>query len=187
MKNLGRSEVNKRKTAEEWSLAKKWNPFNSFKLMAHVYRWEKIVRGNPIPQPVLVTVDPVNACDLNCIWCNSAYVLGARTGIMSKKLLLDVARFLSEWKSAPDWHGGVEAVCIAGGGEPLLNPSIGDFINSLVKHGIGVGIVTNGTSIDKFIEPLSKCTWVGVSVDAGSGETFKKLKGKDKFQKFICL
>ena len=51
--------------------------------------------------------------------------------------------------------------------------------------GMEVGIVTNGTEIDKFIEPLSKCTWVGVSVDAGSPETMKKIKGKDVFNKII--
>ena len=143
------------------------------------------MRGNAIPQPVLVTVDPVNACDLNCMWCNSAHVLGARSGTMSKQLLINIARFLAQWKTSPNWPEGVESVCIAGGGEPLLNQSIGDFINHLVEHGIEVGIVTNGTKIDKFIEPLSRCTWVGVSIDAGSPKTFKKLKGKDKFQRII--
>ncbi len=173
------------KNIEEWSVSKRWNPFNSYKLLAQVYRWRKIKRGIAIPQPVLVTVDPINACDLRCIWCNSGYVLDSRTGKISKKTLLSIAEFLAEWKASSKWEKGVEAVCIAGGGEPLLNPSVGDFINFLVKKGIEVGVVTNGTMIDKFIEPLSKCVWVGVSVDAGNKKTFERLKGRDRFEKVI--
>ena len=56
----------------EWSVHKKWNPFNSYKLLAHVPRWSLIKRGQPIPQPALVTVDPINRCNLRCQWCTPA-------------------------------------------------------------------------------------------------------------------
>ena len=169
----------------EWSLEKKWNPFNSFKLLAQVYRWRKILRNQKISQPSLVTVDPINICDQKCIWCNSDFILRKNKNMLSHKILLEIADFLAEWQGNKSWEKGVEAVCIAGGGEPLLNPYTGDFINRCVEQGIEVGVVTNGVSIDKFIEPLSKCTWVGVSMDAGSRETMKKLKGKDNFDKII--
>lgn len=170
---------------KEWSASKKWNPFNSYKLLAQVYRWRLIQRGNKIPQPALVTVDPINACNLSCSWCNAANILQNRKNRIDKETLLKLADFLADWKGSPDWPAGVEGVCIAGGGEPLLHPDIGSFIEACVDRGIEVGIVTNGTNIHNFLEPLSLCTWVGVSVDAGTPETFKQLKGQDSFDK-VC-
>jgi len=58
----------------EWNPSKRWNPFNSYKLLAHVDRWKGIKRGRAIPPPVLVTVDPTNLCNLNCVWCNAEFV-----------------------------------------------------------------------------------------------------------------
>ena len=161
----------------EWSVHKKWNPFNSYKLLAHVPRWSLIRRGRPAPQPALVTVDPINCCNLKCQWCNAGYILEHRRRALSRETLLRLADFLAEWQGNPDWPKGVEAICIAGGGEPLLNKHVGAFIERCVQSGIEVGVVTNGTLIDRFLEPLSKCTWVGVSVDAGTNAVFNRLKG----------
>jgi pyruvate-formate lyase-activating enzyme len=169
----------------EWSPEKKWNPFNSDKLLAQVYRWRKIKRGSPIPQPVLVTVDPINLCNHKCVWCNAGYILEKNSRQISRDGLFELADFFAEWKSHPDWEAGVESVCIAGGGEPLLNKHTGDFIDRCVENGIEVGVVTHGGLIDRYIEPLSKCAWVGVSVDAGTSETFLKLKERDNFDKII--
>lgn len=171
--------------AGEWSEAKKWNPFNSYKLLAHVYRWRLIERGSRIPQPVLVTVDPVNRCNLNCTWCNSGSILKRGNRSISRQQLLDIADFLSEWKAHDRWEKGVESICIAGGGEPLLHPDIGEFIERCIHNGIRVGVVTNGTRVDRWIEPLSQCTWVGISMDAGSAKTFKRIKGRDRFDSVI--
>jgi MoaA/NifB/PqqE/SkfB family radical SAM enzyme len=45
-----------------------------------------------------------------------------------------------------------------------------------------VGVVTNGTLIDRFMKELGMCRWVGVSVDAGTSTTYKRIKGRDKFR-----
>jgi len=170
---------------KEWSAAKKWNPFNSYKLLAQVYRWKQIEEGRDIPQPALVTVDPINVCDLKCEWCNANAILNKNKTMISESNLIKIADFLKEWKGSPKWEKGVEAVCIAGGGEPLLHPSIDKFIERLVENGIEVGVVTNGTQIHKYLEALSKCTWVGVSVDSGNKQGYKKTKKVDCFQKVL--
>lgn len=173
---------------DEWSIQKRWNPFNSYKLLTQVYRWKLIKKGRPIPQPALVTVDPINSCNFRCPWCNSAKVTSSSSKI-SRKSLLRLADFLSNWKGSPEWYGGVEAVCVAGGGEPLMHEDIGDFIERCRENGIEVGVVTNGYYIDRFLEPLSLCTWVGVSIDAGTPFTFNKIKGlpdsSDAFDRVI--
>jgi len=166
----------------EWKHDKRWNPFNSYKLLIHVEYWKKINRRNIIPAPILVTVDPSNICNLNCQWCNSEYIRTKSHIMMSEDLLIKIADYLPVWcNSTP----GVQAVCIAGGGEPLTNRHVGSFIEQLIKNKIEVGVVTNGVLIDKFIEPLSKCSWVGVSVDAGIGQTYNLYKGSSTFGKVI--
>lgn len=167
---------------KEWSPDKKWNPFNSYKLLAQVYRWRHIVRGTPVPQPALVTIDPINHCNLYCDWCNAGYLLRESPRMMSRDTLMALADFLPNWQGSPEWPRGVEAICIAGGGEPLLHPDIGAFIERVIGHGIEVGVVTNGTAIDRLLEPLSMCTWVGVSVDAGTAATYQRLKHGDCFE-----
>ena len=171
--------------SKEWASDKKFNPFNSDKLLTQVYRWRKVLRGHPIPQPALVTVDPANMCNLKCIWCNAGYILDHNSGMLSRNSMIELADFLSSWKPHTDWEPGVEAVCVAGGGEPLVNPHTGEFIDRCAGNGIEVGVVTNGTLIDKFLDPLSKCVWVGVSVDAGNAKTFETLKKRDNFDKVI--
>lgn len=151
-----------------------WTSFNSGKLFSHVGRWSKIARGNPIPPPLLVTVDPSNACNLSCNWCNAAKV-SQSNAFLSKDALRSAAKLLSEWISE-DGKYKVDAVCIAGGGEPLLNPHVGDFMLDLYSRKIDVASVTNGLLIDKFIDALLWNRYVAVSVDAGNSKTFVKYK-----------
>lgn len=160
----------------EWNPSKRWNPFNSYKLLAHVETWRKIKRGKPMPPPILITVDLVNYCNLNCKWCNAEFVRKRKTRL-SEKALDEIADFLPRWgcDNNKDTEG-VQAICVAGGGEPLMNPYAGKFIDRVVNNGVEVGVVTNGVLIDRFVDSLSNCTWVGVSVDAATKETFNELK-----------
>ena len=162
----------------EWNPSKRWNPFNSYKLLAHVDRWKKIKRGRPIPPPVLITVDPTNICNLNCLWCNAEFVRRQRKSSLSEKALAEIAEFLPRWGLGTGCaEPGVQAICIAGGGEPLLNPATGGFIDRVAANEVEVGIVTNGTTADAFIDSLSQAVWVGVSVDAATKDTYNRLKG----------
>lgn len=175
---------------QEWDPSKRWNPFNSYKLLSHVPRWRHIKRGKPIPPPVLITVDPTNRCNLDCVWCNAAYVRQERKRSLSKNALSNLADFLPHWgEGNSNWKPGVEAICVAGGGEPLLNPATGMFIDKVIENGIDVGVVTNGSKLIDTIHSLSQCTWVGVSVDAATSKTFNQLKGlppdSDRFDRII--
>ena len=145
---------------QEW--VNQFNPFNSAKLLAHVHRWECIRHGK-IPPPVLVTVDPANQCNLKCGHCNSHRVTGNHT-MLDERLNRPLATFLRGW--------GVQAVCVAGGGEPLLNP---EFIRSASQVGLQVGCVTNGLLIDNWHKLLKQCRWVGVSIDAATPETSHRI------------
>ncbi len=179
---LVRLKVDKAATAREWKKDKRWNPFNSYKLIAHVETWKHIKRGRRIPAPILVTVDPTNLCNLDCHWCNARFIRNQRQRSLSTKALNEISAFLPKWKEYSGIGSGVQAVCIAGGGEPLMNPHTGEFIDRLTRQKIEVGVVTNGLLIDHFIDALAQSTWVGVSVDAGSDKTFHAYKGRRQGQ-----
>ncbi|MDR2528251.1 MAG: radical SAM protein [Synergistaceae bacterium] len=174
------SETASSNAPTEWRAAKRWNPFNSYKLLAHVARWRQIERGRVVPPPVLITVDPANACNFDCAWCNAKYVREQRNFMLSHKTLSDIARFLPRWGEGSGYtEPGVKAICVAGGGEPLLNKATPSFIEEVCSNGVEVGVVTNGSLMHECVEALSRCTWVGVSVDAGSAGTLNKQKGLD--------
>jgi hypothetical protein len=164
--------------SEEWLPQKRWNPFNSYKLLAHVERWSQIEYGRIIPPPMLITIDPANICNFDCAWCNAKYVREHRNFMLTPKILGDIASFLPRWGAGYGYkEPGVKAICIAGGGEPLLNKATSEFIEQVRDGGIEVGVVTNGSFIGECVEALSLCTWIGVSVDAGTAETLNTLKG----------
>jgi sulfatase maturation enzyme AslB (radical SAM superfamily) len=169
---------------KEWT--NKYNPFNSDKYMAQVPKWRGIKRGSIIPTPTTISVDPTNKCNLECIWCNADYIIGQKHKDISEETLIEIADALPRWPRAPENDMGVEALCLSGGGENLLPLYSGDFLNQCSNNGIKVGIVSNGTLIHRHLESLANnCTWVGISVDAGTSETFNKLKGKNFFDKVI--
>ena len=155
-----------------------WTSFNPGKLFSHIERWKLIRRNEECPPPALITVDPSNYCNLSCEWCN-AWKMRQNQRMLSHDVLLNLAEFLSEWKSS-DGKYGVEAVCIAGGGEPLCNPYVGDFLLELNRRKIDVATVTNGILIDQYLEELLVNQYVAVSVDAAASTTFNKFKGLDE-------
>ena len=143
-----------------------YNPFNKFKLLAWVNYWKQFKEG-VIPPPVAVSVDPINTCNHRCVWCNAGSVLKQNKGMMKRDFIIDLADFLGRW--------GVRSVCIGGGGESLLNPHTGTLITNCIKKGIETAVVTNGTNVDRFLDELSLCRWIGVSVDAGTEKTHTRL------------
>ncbi len=157
-----------------------FHPFNPYKLLAQYHRWSKIKEGCRIPQPAILSLDPINACNLRCGWCNSQKVIdNSNRYRIRTELLLEIPQFLAEWQGVADFPKGVLAVCIAGGGEPLLHEAIDHLILRFHALGIDVGIITNGLLIHDHLESLALCNFVGVSVDAATRGTFRKLKGAD--------
>lgn len=152
-----------------------WTSFNSGKLFYHIERWKSIRPNSACPPPALITVDPSNHCNLACEWCN-AWKVRQNQRQMSRKALLDAADFFATWKSSDNKYG-IGSVCIAGGGEPLTNSHVGEFLDRLHFNGIKCATVTNGLLLDHFFDSLLNNQYVAISVDAGSSKTFNKYKG----------
>lgn len=176
--------MTKETATQEWT--SEYNPFNSQKLLSQLDRWKGIKdwkEGNgELPAPTTVSVDPANVCNIYCKGCNADFLMQRNSNVLSRKTLGEIADFLPTWGTAPY---NVKGVCIGGGGESLLNPHTGEFIQKLKENGIKSGVVTNGTPIHRHLEALCDTEWVGVSVDAGTPESYKQVKGADKFDQVI--
>ena len=163
---------------KEWN--NQYNSFNSYKIFKHIERWDSIVSKGIIPPPIFVSIDPNGGCNLNCKWCNAKESIKINDhNKLSIELIDKIVELLTKW--------GTRAVCVAGGGEPLLNENTPYLINELIDNGINVGVITNGVLLNKFYKDLTRCKWVGISVDAGTKETFSRIKSvkEDIFEKII--
>lgn len=168
----------------EWSTRNKYNSFNSDKGLTYYENYKKILKwldgAEYLPPPIEVNLDPIAECNLSCYFCiTQRYLRTHREEVGEmRKLPLDymykLVDFLANW--------GVEGLCISGGGEPSLHDGIWPIIMQALAKGMKVAFVTNGT---KLPPELLFCQWVALSVDAGTRETYLKIKGADRFDEVI--
>lgn len=85
---------------------------------------------------------------------------------------------------------GVRAVIFIGGGEPLVHASTPDAIARLLDRDVRVGMVTNGTHLDRLGDPaLRGLAWTRVSMDAGTQETYDRVRpsrGRSVFPRVVA-
>lgn len=132
-------------------------------------------------KPLVIELDPTEACDLACPGCVSEDIMKTKNRFTNERLL----RLGEEF-----FEVGVKGAILIGGGEPLVHPAIGKFMEYLGEHDIHLGITTNGTSMHRYLETIAKySSWTRVSMDAGTDATFNRLRptksGKSKFEKVV--
>lgn len=166
----------------EWK--DKYNSFNSDKGLAYYENYKKIMAWlngkGELPPPVECNLDPVAECNLNCYFCiTQRYLRTNRSEVGEMRVLPEeyihrLICFLEKW--------GVRGLCISGGGEPSLHPSIEFIIAHAVGTSMDVALVTNATNM---VASSIFCRWVALSVDAADRETYKRVKGVDRFNDVI--
>lgn len=131
---------------------------------------EEILDGK-IPTPVSVEIDPSNLCTQDCVWCMFKKFRRKHPDSLDPKIMFSLIEELARMD--------VRAITFTGGGEPLVNPATPRAMLTAKSLGIQVGLVTNGDLLDKDEvrdAVLETCRYVRVSLDAGSDETYYKLK-----------
>jgi MoaA/NifB/PqqE/SkfB family radical SAM enzyme len=125
--------------------------------------WKK---GNSAP--LVIELDPTAACDLACPGCISEDIIAVGNRFSNDRLMSLGKEFI---------ESGVKAVILIGGGEPLAHRKIGDFMDLLGQNDIHIGITTNGTFINKYIDQISKySSWTRISMDAATDKLFNILR-----------
>jgi len=163
----------------EWS--NKFSSFNSWKGLTYHENYNQIAGWleNKLPPPIECNLDPIAECNLNCYFCITQRYLRANrdeVGEMRKlpfDYMMRLVDFIVGW--------GVKGLCISGGGEPSLHEDIEKVI-TYASGKMDVAFVTNAVHIrESLVHALQHCRWVALSVDSANRETYKTIKGKDKF------
>lgn len=158
-------------------------------------RYKEILTG-PV-RPVHWDVDPSTVCDHTCRDCpyiyeDAASVRDPMLGVLrpetakNKRTLLNSGVFALFVAEAAAY--GAKAITFVGGGEPTLHPRFVDMMDVVRGHGLKFGVITHlGRKYSPaFFDALSHATWVRVSVNAGTRETYLKHQGKDHFTQALA-
>lgn len=169
----------------EWSVRTKYNSFNSYKGLTYYENYKKILQWldgkGELPPPIEASLDPINACNNKCYYCNSQRYLRnepAHLKRWGRDYMEDLLVALSAW--------GVKAFCWGGGGEATLNIRLAEMTRMGVLLGMECSIITNGVYMDdELMDALLLSRWIGVSIDSAVPEVYKKIRGTDDCQRVL--
>lgn len=123
--------------------------------------WEKAKKVYPL----YVEISPSGACSHRCTFCAVDY-LGYKSILLDGPLLRERLREMA--------HLGVRSVMFAGEGEPLLHKQTNANVIAAHAATLDVAFTTNGVLLDR-LECVDLCSWIKVSVNAGTRETYAKV------------
>lgn len=146
------------------------HPYSPDKVLCYYQRWQRVYKWylgeGELPYPITVSVDPSARCNMRCKGCNAYEVLSSNKTEFDKEYMAKLADTLFEHE--------VRSVCLGGGGSADMNPHLSHFVDSLHGRRIGIGMVCNGTLLDR-VRSIKKFSWIGVSVDASNADTWAEV------------
>jgi hypothetical protein len=125
--------------------------------------------ASPDVAPISINLDLTTACNYACDHCVDMEILNTGIRYEHDRLM----RSLDELASR-----GLRSVIVIGGGEPTVYPKFAESIRHMKALGLQVGIVTNGSYMDRILgiaDCLGGRDWVRLSLDAGSDATFQAM------------
>jgi MoaA/NifB/PqqE/SkfB family radical SAM enzyme len=127
----------------------------------------------------LLQVESSLACNLQCVMCPWRGIgKTARNGIMSQEV----------WEAIRPYLSQVLSVDFTGGGEPLLQPRLEEWIREAKGAGCETGFLTNGLLMKK--EKMERLVrtgldWIGVSMDGATREVYEEIRRGSDFER-VC-
>ena len=135
-----------------------------------------------VPHAAVVQLIPTEACNLRCAMCNQwgdngYYKLGIRkVEHMDPDALKELLAGVSPRDSLISVHGG----------EPFAYKHTNTLLEALIAKQFDVIITTNGTLLDRYLEPLSELRNLAflLSID-GDEKTHDGIRGKGRFRQAV--
>jgi molybdenum cofactor biosynthesis enzyme MoaA len=130
---------------------------------------EEILEQAPNHAPLSVNLDVTTACNYRCDHCVDMDILNTGIRYEHEQLKSSLTTLIDR---------GLRSVIIIGGGEPTVYPGFADIVQHLKARDIQIGVVTNGSRMDRIAEVadvLTKGDWVRLSLDSGDNETFRAM------------
>ncbi len=139
------------------------------------------LRARRVAAPVHLQLVLSDLCNQDCGFCAyrmsgglSTELFGtAETHNPNRQLDGDLARrVLSDFAEA-----GGRAVQFTGGGEPTLHRKFAPILEHAQSLGLDTALVTNGVRLESIKdEPLARLKWARISVDAGTEESYGRIR-----------
>jgi len=150
------------------------NEFTALKAAWHIDRIAQLREGRDIV-PAHVQLILSDLCNQDCHFC--AYRMEG--GFTSKYFGGNPNRFIPTEKAIEILDDcaaiGVQAIEFTGGGEPTVHKDWIRIIAHAQALGLKTALVTNGVRL-KADPVLERLTWLRVSVDAGTAETYERIR-----------
>lgn len=125
--------------------------------------------------PVTVELDLVAYCNHNCVWCVDPGHMETRLETSFALTLLDELKTI-----------GVQGIVFKGGGEPSLHPDFSQIIEYADSKGFEIGIVTNGSSVQRYFkEIVCFADYIRISIDGPTSESHHSIHGSNDFESII--
>jgi len=135
-------------------------------------KWQK---ENPLREgnifPLSINLDLTTGCNYRCPHCVDFEII-QKCKILSYDEIISIIDNLM--------GAGLKSVILLGGGEPTLHPQFGEIVQYLKKKELQIGLVSNGSTIEKIIEVahlFKKPDWVRFSIDSSSNELYRLKHG----------
>ncbi len=128
----------------------------------------------------LLQVESSIACNLRCVMCPWKEISkqAKNHGIMSQEVWETVRPYLSE----------VRSIDFTGGGEPLLQPRLAEWVTEAKTAGCETGILTNGTLLKKETarQMISAgIDWICISIDGATADQYEEIRIGSDFER-VC-
>lgn len=152
------------------------NQYSDLKILQHSDRIDVLRRGGQIA-PVHLQLSLSDACNHACPGFCAFRMIGYPTNeIFDPSKMIPTAKCEEIIDDAA--YLGVKAIQFGGGGEPTVHPQYVPLMRRALDHGLEVALCTNGNRLGVGWEDVyPRLSWVRVSVDAGTPETYATVRG----------
>jgi MoaA/NifB/PqqE/SkfB family radical SAM enzyme len=136
------------------------------KLLWHHTKISALLNGQHV-WPLMAELDPASHCNQACQWCS--FIPVHTFGLLSKQVL---TRLIEDFRDV-----GLRSINWTGGGEPTLNPYLGEALVLAKSYGIENGLYSNGQKLSEALcrDIVDSNVWFRLSLDAGNEVTYAEL------------
>jgi organic radical activating enzyme len=130
------------------------------KLIHHIDHLHNMKQGKPVA-PIHISVWPTRRCNFSCSYCCCKNTSSDKTPDLDLSTFLDAVDVCARY--------GTKAIEFSGGGEPLLWAHFSEAVDAIVRKGIKISLITNGTYLHTIpVATLNKLAWLRISYQSTS-------------------